>query len=78
VGFVVSKAVGPAVTRNRVKRRLRHLAADQLTLTPAGTDLVVRALPSASGPGNTLPADLGGAWAQALATLAGRPVGTSA
>ena len=26
VGFVVSKAVGPAVTRNLVKRRLRHLA----------------------------------------------------
>ncbi len=26
-GFVVSKAVGNAVTRNRVKRRLRHLAA---------------------------------------------------
>ena len=25
VGFVVSKAVGTAVTRNRVKRRLRHL-----------------------------------------------------
>lgn len=25
VGFVVSKAVGPAVTRNLVKRRLRHL-----------------------------------------------------
>jgi ribonuclease P protein component len=25
VGFVVSKAVGGAVVRNRVKRRLRHL-----------------------------------------------------
>ena len=30
VGMVVSKAVGNAVTRNRVKRRLRYLATDQL------------------------------------------------
>src|SRR5690606_6761123 len=30
VGFVVSKAVGSAVTRNRVKRRLRHLMRDRL------------------------------------------------
>ena len=30
VGFVVSKAVGNAVVRNRVKRRLRHLARERL------------------------------------------------
>ena len=30
VGFVVSKAVGNAVARNRVKRRLRHLARERL------------------------------------------------
>ena len=30
VGFVVSKAVGGAVTRNRTKRVLRHLVADRL------------------------------------------------
>ena len=28
-GFVVSKAVGAAVTRNLVKRRLRHLARER-------------------------------------------------
>jgi ribonuclease P protein component len=48
VGFVVSKAVGNAVTRNRVKRRLRHLAADRLGSLPAGSTLVVRALPPAA------------------------------
>jgi len=47
-GFVVSKAVGPAVTRNRVKRRLRHLVADRLDLLPEGAVLVVRALPAAA------------------------------
>jgi ribonuclease P protein component len=50
-GFVVSKAVGPAVTRNLVKRRLRHLfrelLADQDAL-PDSAMLVVRALPPAA------------------------------
>ena len=36
-GFVVSKAVGNAVTRNRVKRQLRHLAAALLELAAAAT-----------------------------------------
>ena len=43
VGFVVSKAVGSAVVRNHVKRRLRAIMG-QVSLTP-GDDLVVRALP---------------------------------
>jgi ribonuclease P protein component len=47
-GFVVSKAVGDAVTRNKVKRRLRHLIRDHLADLPAGSDVVVRALPSAA------------------------------
>ena len=47
VGFVVSKAVGPAVTRNLVKRRLRAIIAQELPLLPRGTDIVVRALPAA-------------------------------
>lgn len=46
-GFIVSKAVGKAVTRNRVKRQLRHLAAAALPASAAGVDVVVRALPSA-------------------------------
>jgi ribonuclease P protein component len=47
-GFVVSKAVGGAVTRNKVRRRLRHLVRDRLAGLPAGTTLVVRALPGAA------------------------------
>jgi ribonuclease P protein component len=49
VGFVVSNAVGGAVTRNRTKRVLRHLVADRLSRIPAGCDLVVRANPAAAG-----------------------------
>ena len=48
VGFVVSKAVGPAVTRNLVKRRLRHLCRERITALPPGSMLVVRALPAAA------------------------------
>jgi ribonuclease P protein component len=44
-GFVVSKSVGNAVTRNKVRRRLRHLVRPRLTELPDGTLLVVRALP---------------------------------
>jgi ribonuclease P protein component len=47
-GFVVSKAVGNAVTRNRVKRQLRHLVAGELAHTPIGVAVVVRALPPAA------------------------------
>ena len=48
VGFVVSKAVGGAVVRNRTKRRLRHVAASHIAEIPCGTDVVVRANPSAA------------------------------
>lgn len=47
VGFVVSKAVGGAVVRNRTKRRLRAVMAARLTGIPGGTDVVVRANPPA-------------------------------
>nr|WP_260408654.1 ribonuclease P protein component [Planomonospora venezuelensis] len=48
VGFVVSRAVGGAVVRNRVKRRLRHLMRDRLDRLPRGSLLVVRANPPAA------------------------------
>ncbi|RLV48086.1 ribonuclease P protein component [Nocardioides mangrovicus] len=47
IGFVVSRAVGGAVVRNRVKRRLRHLMAERTETLPAGT-YVVRAQPAAA------------------------------
>ena len=43
VGFVVSRAVGSAVTRNRVRRRLRELMRGYLQSLPGGSLLVVRA-----------------------------------
>ena len=50
-GFVVSKAVGTAVVRNRVKRRLRAVVAEQMRTAPL-RDLPVlvqvRALPPAA------------------------------
>lgn len=48
VGFVVSKAVGNAVHRNQVKRRLRHAMAARVDALPSGTSVVVRALPAAA------------------------------
>ncbi|GAB3244197.1 ribonuclease P protein component [Nocardioides dilutus] len=48
VGLVVSKAVGNAVVRNRVKRRLRHQVAPLLSTLPPGTTVVLRALPPAA------------------------------
>ena len=52
VGFVVSKAVGNAVVRNRVRRRLRHLVAPLLATLPPGSELVIRALPASAAMGS--------------------------
>lgn len=43
VGFVVSRAIGNAATRNLVKRRLRHLMANRLTSLGPARSIVVRA-----------------------------------
>jgi ribonuclease P protein component len=48
VGFIVSRAVGPAVVRNKVRRRLRHLARKYLRSLPGGSLLVLRANPRAA------------------------------
>lgn len=69
VGFVVSKQVGGAVERNRVKRRLRHLVREHLDELPSGTRVVVRARPAAAGAagrGARLGEDLDAALAAAL------------
>ncbi|MFC7327945.1 ribonuclease P protein component [Marinactinospora rubrisoli] len=53
VGFVVSKAVGGAVVRKRVQRRLRHLMRERIGRLPAGSLLVVRAKPLSADVGHT-------------------------
>jgi len=59
VGFVVSRSVGNAVVRNRVKRRLRHAAGARISLLPDGALLVVRAkAPAASASYEELVSDL--------------------
>jgi ribonuclease P protein component len=47
-GFIVGRGAGPAVTRNRIRRRLRHLMAPRLDALPHGTTVVVRANASAA------------------------------
>lgn len=73
VGFVVSKKVGNAVMRNRVKRRLRHLVRGQLGTAPAGVNVVVRALPRAATDPTELPHDLLAAWSRAMAKVSRMP-----
>ena len=65
-GFVVSKAVGNAVVRNQVRRRLRHLVRPLLADLPDSSTLVVRALPAAASASfATLASDLQAALATA-------------
>jgi ribonuclease P protein component len=48
VGFVVGRTVGPAVVRNKVRRRLRSAVRGYLPSLPGGSLLVVRAHPQAA------------------------------
>ena len=68
VGLIVSKAVGNAVNRNRVKRRLRHLAAAALPAAAFPVDVVVRALPPATS--GDLTGDFTAAFGSCLDRLA--------
>jgi ribonuclease P protein component len=73
VGFVVSRSIGGAVARNRVRRRLRHLVRARLSGLPPGSRLVVRANPAAVGmPAPALAAQLD----RALSRVLDRPTGT--
>ncbi|HET8615001.1 MAG TPA: ribonuclease P protein component [Actinomycetales bacterium] len=68
IGLVVSRAVGGAVVRTRVKRRLRHELRARLERVPDGSRLVVRATPlAATATSAELGADLERALDRALA-----------
>ncbi|MFE4724892.1 ribonuclease P protein component [Microbacterium sp. NPDC056736] len=47
-GFIVSRQVGGAVMRNTVRRRLKALCFESLGSVAPGSDVVIRALPSAA------------------------------
>lgn len=47
-GLIVSKAVGNAVVRHRISRRLRHVCMSLIPKLPAGVDVVIRALPASA------------------------------
>ena len=78
-GVIVSKAVGGAVVRNRVKRRLRHLAAGLVDDSRAVT-VVVRALPAAGTAGAGLADDFAAAWRRCIGSVAAvaAPTGSTA
>jgi len=71
-GFVVSRAVGNAVVRNRVRRRLRVLVREYLSSLPRGSLLVVRAHPQAA---TASQADLAAELAVVMSTLVRRQAG---
>lgn len=47
-GFIVAKNVGNAVHRNLIRRRLKSASFGLLSTVRPGTDVVIRALPSAN------------------------------
>ncbi len=69
-GLIVSKAVGTAVVRHRVARRLRHICAPLIAELPADTDIVIRALPGAAAASS---AELDQQLRAALRKLSGGP-----
>ena len=48
-GYIVSKAVGNAVTRNLVRRRLKFISEQAIRAGFTGVEVVFRALPAAAG-----------------------------
>ena len=65
-GLVVGKAVGNSVVRHRVSRRLRAILSVLVEDVPGGSDVVVRALPTAAAASS---AELAASVDRALTTL---------
>lgn len=66
LGLAAGKAIGIAVVRNRVKRRLRELFRRQKGLVPRGYDLFVRAVPASAQASYRTLED---AWCKTMARL---------
>lgn len=47
-GLIINKSVGNSVVRHNVARKIRHIISANLTSLPAGSLLVVRALPASN------------------------------
>jgi ribonuclease P protein component len=73
LGLAVGKGVGPAVIRNRVKRRLREVFRRQTCVVPYGYDIFVRAMPSSA---STPYAELERAWLEVVGQLRRRDTGS--
>jgi ribonuclease P protein component len=69
-GFIVSKKVGNAVTRNTVRRRLKAVSAGLLPGLPAGASIVVRVLPGMERTAwDTLQEEIASAVTRAVRTI---------
>lgn len=45
-GFIITRKVGNAVTRNRIRRRLKAICRELIDSGAVGQDVVIRALPA--------------------------------
>ena len=69
-GFIVSKKVGNAVTRNLVRRRLKAVSAGVLPTVPTGTSIVIRVLPGMEQtPWDTLQEEIASAVTRVVRTI---------
>jgi ribonuclease P protein component len=72
IGFSVSRRVGGAVVRNRVKRRLREVMRRKLARIAPSYDLVITARPGAADARmETLEQEVAGLLARARLLIAG-------
>ncbi|MGO4690474.1 ribonuclease P protein component [Glaciibacter sp. 2TAF33] len=66
-GFIVAKNVGGAVTRNRIRRRMKAASYELVLSVEPGTDVVIRALPaSARAEWSTLQAEISASLSRGL------------